>query len=458
MPRRLPLGALAALTLLFGSSACSDQGPTAPPPGDDVAAVVDPAVDSLIPVIRQLAATHGVTALERPAAPRAALVHLGQLLAFDKVLSGSRDVACMTCHLPAFATGDGRSLSVGQGGTGLGPARTHADGRFIARNAPSLFNLGAMTSFFWDGRVSRDASGAFHMPADAGLAPAMAGAFEFGALSAQALVPMLSRSEMRGDAGNELAEVPDDQPQEVWNRIMARLRAIPAYRGLFQAAYPGQKFEDMTMAHASNAIAAFFLADLTFTDAPFDRFLRGDDRALSVTELRGAKNFLAFSCVKCHNGPALSDQGFHNALVPQFGPGGGDGAGGHDDFGRMRVTGDASDRYRFRTPPLRNVELTAPYGHDGAIADLRAFVDHYSEIDAKLRAFDPGTLEPALQGTVLPTTEALLAAKDPLLGTTKLAPERMDETTAFLKALTDPAARDLRRLRPPQVPSGLPVD
>jgi cytochrome c peroxidase len=104
------------------------------------------------------------------------------------------------------------------------------------------------------------------------------------------------------------------------------------------------------------------------------------------------------------------------------------------------------------------VELTGPYGHDGAIADLRDFVDHYSEIDAKLRSFDPGTLEPLLQGTVLPTTDAILATRDPLLGTTKIADERTDETTAFLKALTDPAARNLRKLRPTQVPSGLPVD
>ena len=460
MPRRSAHGALAAFVLLFGLIACADQGPSAPPLGTTTAAadVSDPAYDSLVPVIRELAAKHGVTALERPAAPRAALVHLGQLLAFDKVLSGNRDISCMTCHLPDFATGDGRSLSIGQGGTGLGPSRTHAQGRFIARNAPPLFNLGAMTSFFWDGRVSRDGSGTFHMPADAGLTPGMEGTFEFGALSAQALVPLLSRAEMRGDGDNELAAIADDQPTEVWRAIMARLRAIPAYKGLFQAAYPGQRFEDMTMAHASNAIAAFFLGRLTFTESPWDRFLRGEDRALTVTQLRGAKNFLAFSCVKCHTGPTLSDHAFHNALVPQFGPGAGDGADGRDDFGRMRVTGDAADRYRFRTPPLRNVELTAPYGHDGAIADLRAFVDHYSEIEAKLRAFDPASLEPALQGTVLPTTEALIATRDPLLGTTKLAPERIDETTAFLRSLTDPDARNLRRLQPARVPSGLPVD
>ena len=459
MPRRLQPGALAAFVFLFGLLACSDQNTTAPPLGDNSTAdVADPTLDTLVPVVRQLAAQHGVTPLERPAAPRVPLVALGQALAFDKLLSGNRDIACMTCHLPDFATGDGRSLSVGQGGSGLGPARTHSQGHFIGRNAPPLFNLSQMTSFFWDGRVARGSDGVLHLPAGVALTEAQAGALEFGALSAQGLIPLLSRSEMRGESGNELAAIPDDRPAEVWEAIMRRIRDVPAYRGLFTAAYPGQRFEDMTIAHASNAIAAFFVARLSFTDTPWDRFLRGDDRALDSTQLRGARNFLAFACVKCHSGPALSDNGFHNALVPQFGPGAGHGADGRDDFGRMGVTNDAAQRYAFRTPPLRNVELTSPYGHNGAIKDLRAFVDHYSEIDAKLRNFNPADLEPMLQGTLLPTTEAILATRDPLLGTTKLADARIDETTAFLKALTDPAARELRKLRPTRVPSGIPVD
>jgi cytochrome c peroxidase len=459
MPRRLQPGALAAFVFLFGLLACSDQSTTAPPLADDATAnVTDPSLDTLVPIVRQLAASHGVTALERPATPRAPLVRLGQALAFDKLLSGDRDIACMTCHLPEFATGDGRSLSVGQGGTGMGPSRTHAQGHFIGRNAPPLFNLSQMTSFFWDGRVSRGSDGVLHLPAGVELTGTQAAALEFGALSAQGLIPLLSRSEMRGDAGNELADIADDRPAEVWEAIMLRIRAVPAYRGLFEAAYPGQRYEDLTIAHATNAIAAFFVARLTFTDSRWDRFLRGNDGALDAAELRGARSFLAFSCVRCHSGPALSDNGFHNALVPQFGPGAGHGPDGRDDFGRMGVTGNPAERYAFRTPPLRNVELTAPYGHDGAINDLRAFVDHYSEIDAKLRSFDPNELEPLLQGTLLPTTDAILATRDPLLGATKLADERIDEMTAFLKTLTDPQARELRKLRPTHVPSGLPVD
>jgi cytochrome c peroxidase len=124
----------------------------------------------------------------------------------------------------------------------------------------------------------------------------------------------------------------------------------------------------------------------------------------------------------------------------------------------MRKTGDPAHRYAFRTPPLRNVELTAPYGHDGAIVNLRSWVDHYSLSDAKLRAYDLGQLEPLLQGTLQPTTDAILLTRDSRLKKLTLTSQTVDEITEFLKSLTDPAARDLRRFVPVQVPSGLPVD
>jgi cytochrome c peroxidase len=385
-------------------------------------------------------------------------VRLGQALAFDKILSGNRDIACMTCHLPAFATGDGRSLSIGQGGVGLGPARVPPRGGFIPRNAPPLFNLFAMQPLFWDGRVSRDEQGAYHTPAGSHLTPAMTRVFEFGALSAQPLFPILSRAEMRGDSGNQLAGLSDDDPEAIWRAVMARLGRIPAYRRLFEAAYPGQRFEHMTLAHASNAIAGFFTSRLAFNDSPWDRFLAGNDRALTPVQLQGAKDFMSARCSICHNGPALTDNKFHNVALAQFGPGEGDGAGGRDDFGRMRVTVNPADKYAFRTPPLRNVELTAPYGHDGAFASLRAFVDHYSESDTKLRAFDVTQLEPALRVTLLPTTDDILATRDTLLNGVVFPAQTIDEVTEFMKALTDPAAHHLRHIVPARVPSGLPID
>lgn len=227
---------------------------------------------------------------------------------------------------------------------------------------------------------------------------------------------------------------------------------------MFRAAYPGERFERMTFAHASNAIAGFLIARLAFNDSPWDRFLAGDEGALTPVQLQGAKDFMSARCSICHNGPALSDNQFHNVALAQIGPGEGDGADGRDDFGRTRVSGNPADQYAFRTPPLRNVELTAPYGHDGAFMSLRDFVDHYSESDAKLRAFDASQLEPLLRGTVLPTTDGILATRDTLLNGVVFPAQTIDEVTEFMKALTDPAARHLERITPRRVPSGLPVD
>ena len=447
------------LSLATGVSllaACTSDSPAGPDAGISLSRgnVTDPLVEE----VRQLAAGRGITRLQDPPRVRQPLVQLGRALAFDKILSGNRDISCMSCHLPGFATGDGRSLSIGQGGTGLGPERIHPVGALIARNAPAALNLHAVGPMFWDGRVFVDAGGTMHTPAGAKVTPEMQSVFEFGALSAQPMFPVLSREEMRGFSGNELAAIADDHETEIWAGIMDRLGSISPYPQMFEAAYKGQKFEDMTFAHAANAIAGFLISELSFNNSPWDRFLAGDDGALSPVQLAGAKNFMAARCSQCHNGPAFTDNQFHNVAIAQIGPGTGDGPDGHDDFGRMKVTGLSSDRYAFRTTPLRNVELTGPWGHDGAFTDLRAFVDHYSESDVKLHTYDASQLEPGLQGTVQHTADAILATRDPLLDGVVFTPQQVDEVTEFMRALTDPAARDLRLLAPRRVPSGLPVD
>jgi cytochrome c peroxidase len=455
------LGSLAVSVALVALSGCGDDDATAPPKPLSADASRSE-MHALAAEVRLLTAGRGITALPKPPQVRPALVQLGQALAFDKVLSGNRDISCMTCHLPSFATGDGRSLSVGQGGTGLGPARTPAPGvALIPRNSPQVFNLFAITELFWDGRVSRDAAGNYHTPAGADLTPAMTQAFEFGAVSAQPLFPVLSREEMRAFSGNELAAIPDAQRQEIWAGLMARLGTIPEYRHMFEKAYPGQRFEQMTFAHASNAIAGFLIDRLSFNNSPWDRFLAGNDEAMTQMQLKGAKDFMSARCSICHNGPALTDNKFHNVAVAQFGPGKGGLPNPQDDFGRAGETGHASDpnhpeRYAFRTPALRNVELTGPYGHDGAFFSLRDFVDHYSESDAKLMSFDFSRLEPA--GTFVENRADILRTRDPLLQGVVFAPQTVDEVTEFMKALTDPAARNLAGVVPGRVPSGLSVE
>jgi cytochrome c peroxidase len=452
------IGALAACASLIVLSGCSDEA-TAPPESPDLSKA---GVNALAAEVRQLTAGRGITPLERAPAVRPALSRLGQALAFDKILSGNRDISCMTCHLPSLGTGDFRSLSIGQGATGLGATRIHPEGLFIPRNAPPLFNLHANKPLFWDGRIFQDELGTFHTPAGINITSAMQRVFEFGTISMLPMFPVLSREEMRafGGSGNELAPISDAEPAKVWQAVMARLGAIPEYRSLFEKAYPGQRFNNMTFAHASNAIAGFFLEKLTFDNTPWDRFLAGNDDAMTPVQLQGAKNFMSARCSVCHNGGALTDNKFHNVAVIQFGPGQGDGdePNPRDDFGRMRVTGNAADRYAFRTPPLRNVELTAPYGHNGAFFSLREFVAHYSESDKKLREFDTNLLEEILRLTVLPTAEQILLTRDPLLQGVEFPDKVIDEVTEFMKALTDPRARHLSSVMPTRVPSGLPID
>lgn len=460
MTSRNPTIALAVCVTLW-LAGCSDD--TTAPRSEMAAdspeiAAATAEVAALAAEVRQLAAAAGITPLQRPAPVRPALSLLGQALAFDKELSGNRDISCMTCHLATMATVDGHSTAIGQGATGLGPTRVHPQGKFVHRNAPPLFNLHALTPLTWDGRVFVDAKGVVRTPG-APLRTAQRAVLEFGTLSALPMFPVLSRSEMRADGGNELAAVSDDQPQRTWKFLMRRLGAIPEYRTMFESAYPGQSFDNMDFAHAGNAMGGWIAAVFAFNNSPWDRLLAGNDDALTEVQLRGARAFLTTAkCAQCHTGPLFTDGKFHNVAVPQVGPGFGNGPDGRDDFGRMRKTGNPAHQYAFRTPPLRNVELTAPYGHDGAIVSLRSWVDHYSQSDVKLRTYDPSQLEPLLRGTLLSTADAILATRSGKLKKLVLDAQTVDEITEFLKSLTDPGARDLGRFVPTRVPSGLPVD
>jgi cytochrome c peroxidase len=387
---------------------------------------------------------------------RPELFALGQALAFDKILSGNRDISCMTCHHPDFATGDGRHLPLGSAGSGLGPDRE--GGPVIPRNAPPLFNLHAFDTMFWDSRVAIEAGGELKTPAGVELTPAMSAVFEFGVVSAQAMFPVTSPDEMRGRSGeNEIADAPS--LTEVWARLMARLGAIPAYRTMFEAAYPGQDFEDMTFAHAANAIAGFEIAAFESHNSPWESFLLGNDRALRTNQVQGALEYFRAGCHDCHSGPLFSDFEHHNTALAQFGPGKGDGTNGHDDFGRMRVSGDAADQYKFRTAPLLNVQLNGPYGHAGNFESLRRFVDHYHNASDSLISYrirrEVDRNERHLWPTLLDTTDAILVRIDPQVE--DLQDFNSARIVHFLEALTDESGVDLGHTIPISVPSGLPV-
>lgn len=396
-----------------------------------------------------------------PEAPeiREELVALGQALSFDKELSGNRDISCMTCHHPALASDDDLSLSIGVGGVGLGANRTHPDGTFIPRNAPGLFNLHDLDTMFWDGRVNVHGQN-FDTPADEEITPEMAAVFEFGSVSAQAMFPVTSRAEMRGALGeNELAMVRDDDFTSQWAAIMNRLGQIPEYVQMFEAAYPGTAFEDMTFAHAANAIAGFEIAGFEATESPYDEWMRGEDFAMDIPSLLGVNHFVGDgNCVSCHSGSSLTDEAFHNTALPQFGPGKNDGPTLSDDWGRYNESFDVGDFYRFRTSPLRNIELTGPYGHAGQFVALEDFVRHYLDPADSLNNWDPTQIDPLLQPTQLPTQQTVLSYLDPELENPTFAEHRVDEMMAFMSALTDPNSEDLLDLVPDSVPSGLPVE
>lgn len=393
-----------------------------------------------------------------PLAPRPkirpALVDLGQSLAFDKILSGNRDLSCMTCHHPLFGTGDGRHLPSGIGGHGLGPKRV--GGAVIPRNAPALFNLQHFPLMFWDGRVEPDQDGQLVTPAGSQLTAQMVDTFEFGVVAAQAMFPVTSGDEMRGHGSdNEIATAKDFQ--QVWSRLMVRLNSIKAYREAFAAAYPGVPNEDLTFAHAANAIAAFEIDAFSQVNSPWQRYLQGDNRALSKRQKRGALSFFNTGCADCHKGPMFSDFKFHNTGLAQFGPGK---TKSGDDPGRELATGKAGDRYRFRTAPLINIAQTAPYGHVGQFRTLKAHVRHYRKPKKRLKRYDIRKQvcgeESSLWSTQFDNTKEVLKSIDPEV--LDLKSFSVPLIVTFLQALSDPETKKLDAVVPSKVLSGLPVE
>ncbi len=443
-----PLLALASLTLL--ATGCSDgsAGPSAP--------VIDP---QLVEDVRTLLAAENVGAVTGPSF-RAELVDLGEALFFDKIISGNEDVACATCHFPDLGSADERCLPSGVGGTELGFDR--AGGAVVPRNSPMVLNAHLSADLFWDGRVDRQGDGSVETPAGAAFTSAITDVFEPGleSLAAQAMLPPTSRAEMRGELGdNEIGDVADGDVTGIWNAIVNRVTALPPYREMLAAAYAGTTVLDWNMGHLGNAIAAWEATAFARFDSPFQRFVEGDDAALSNEQLEGAKLFYSEAgCQRCHSGSSFSDGSYHNIGLAQWGPGKGDGPGGADDFGRERVTGSAADRYRFRTPSLLNVELTAPYGRLGQFSTLESIVGHYRNPENSLRNFDPTVHadDPSLVTSVLDNVNAVLDRLAPELAT----PRAFDSgaVTEFLRALTADSARDMSDLTPASVPSGLPVD
>lgn len=234
-------------------------------------------------------------------------IALGKQLFFDTRLSGDNKMSCATCHLPEKGFGDGLPRAQG------------AAGKVLKRNTQTLYNVGFYTTLFWDGRAA--------------------------SLELQALEPIKSPDEMNQD----LDELVDE------------LSAVPGYVRQFKKVFG----RPVNKSDIARALAAFQRTIVT-RDSPFDRFMAGDKQALSPLAQEGLKLFTGDAdCIRCHNGPLLSDGKFYRLGV------------GQQDEGLGAITQKREDRFKFRVPTLRNVADTAPYMHDGSQASLFDVVQFY---------------------------------------------------------------------------------
>ncbi len=238
---------------------------------------------------------------------------LGRLLFFDPILSGPRSVSCASCHNPGLAWTDGRKLSLGAGQMQL--------------HTPTLLDIAWVPVLGWDGK--------------------------YPSLESVAFGPLLSRLNMN-----------NTEPE-----IISRLTKIPGYVQAFAQAFPGEKpDQQITRPHIEQALATFERTILA-TRAPFDRWIAGDESAMSEAAKRG---FVLFNgkaaCADCHQGPSFTDFSFHDI-----------GVAGEDDIGRGRLfpTG-VKLQHAFKVPTLRDVARRAPYMHDGSLPTLEAVVDEYN--------------------------------------------------------------------------------
>jgi cytochrome c peroxidase len=238
-------------------------------------------------------------------------VELGKRLYFDTSLSQSNTISCNTCHLLDKFGVDGLPVSEGH------------NGQKGTRNAPSVYNAALHIAQFWDGRAKD--------------------------VEEQALGPITNPIEMA---------MPSDQA--AIERIQAKLKEDEEYKKQFALAFPGEA-NPVTFNNVGKAIGAF--ERTLMTPSRFDDYLKGDQKALSETELAGLNTFITTGCTTCHIGAGVGGSMFHKlGLVKPYPT---------KDLGRYEVTKQEADKYFFKVPSLRNVAETGPYFHDGSIKTLK---------------------------------------------------------------------------------------
>lgn len=260
--------------------------------------------------VTAIRAQEPIRPLNRPTGLNPDKVALGKRLFHEPALSADGTISCASCHPLDRGGADGQALSRGVGGA-LGGA-----------NSPTVYNTSLNLAQFWDGRAAT--------------------------LAEQVGGPLTHPAEMAF----------------TWAGVLARLRQSP-YAAEFRRLYG----VDANEANLRDALAEFERS-LVSTDSPFDRWLAGDEAALSAEQKHGYALFKSYGCASCHQGAAVGGNLFQRFgfFGNWFADRGRTTAG---DLGRYNVTGKAGDKYVFKVPSLRLVTLTAPYFHDGSVADLR---------------------------------------------------------------------------------------
>lgn len=331
---------------------------------------------------------------------------LGKQLFYSKTLSGDKDVACVSCHHPKLMGADGLSLPVGVGAVDhavLGPGRLHdiatkildpkADGApNVPRHSPTTFNSALYRkALFWDGRIFKSSTGIVSPDSltlgqdDPTAQPSL--------LATQALFPLTSIEEMQGHKFLQ-----GKSNQEVRGELLKRLSgdsgSCSSWVERFRSAYnlssslPGEQV--VTLERVADALAAYQESQL-FIDNAWFRYVKGDNSAISESAKRGAKLFFStraeggYNCVHCHKGDHFSDEDYHVSAFPQIGRGK---RAQQSDLGRFLATKNNDDRYAFRTPSILNAELTAPYGHAGALESLEDVVRYHLGPVTKSGSYD----------------------------------------------------------------------
>jgi cytochrome c peroxidase len=327
---------------------------------------------------------------------------LGKALFFDPVLSGDKDVACATCHHPNNGWAEFRDISIGVNGQGFGTKRVFKQPNnipIVKRNAHTILNTAYNgininnkyspedAPMFWDNRVA--------------------------SLEKQALEPIKSFEEMRGTNFEE---------DEILNEVVTRLKTIPEYQKMFKAAFGGEK--SITVENLGKAIATFERV-LTGNNSRFDQFIRGDEKALSLSEQDGFELFKKAGCGNCHNGPMFTDYKMHILGVPE-------------NKKLPKPDSGFEERFAFRTPTLRNLRFTAPYMHNGSIGSLKEVLEFYEDISQGKE-----------RNLHVPKT-----AFDSLVNDIDISVKDMSRISTFLSSLND---TEFDKTVPESVPSGLPV-